>query len=92
MNQIMIAIILLRFDLRLLDGAVEQAPRVDRPPSSLCFATKGSLPATQGQRYAGHAKATKSLKDATKISAMPHGLCCLDRLLYNSRKDKLCRS
>jgi hypothetical protein len=42
--------------------------------------------------YAGHAKANKSLKDATKISLVPHGLCCLDRLLYNSRKDKLGRS
>ena len=28
----------------------EQAPRVDRPPPALCFATPGSLPATQGQR------------------------------------------
>ena len=28
----------------------EQAPRVDRPPSSLSYATPGSLPATQGQR------------------------------------------
>ena len=44
------------------------------------------------RRYAGHAKANKSLKDATKISLVPHGLCCLDRLLYNSRKDKLGRS
>jgi len=30
----------------------EQAPRVDRPPSSLCSATLDSLPATQEQRYA----------------------------------------
>ncbi len=30
----------------------EQSPRVDRPPSFLCFATQGSLPATQGQRSA----------------------------------------
>ena len=30
--------------------AVQQAPRVDRPPSSLGYATQGSLPATQGQR------------------------------------------
>jgi hypothetical protein len=29
----------------------EQALRVDRPPSALGFATQGSLPATQGQRY-----------------------------------------
>ena len=28
----------------------EQAPGVDRPPPSLCFATPASLPATQGQR------------------------------------------
>ena len=28
----------------------EHAPRVDRPPSSLSYATPGSLPATQGQR------------------------------------------
>jgi hypothetical protein len=30
----------------------EQAPRVDRPPPTLSYATPGSLPATQGQRYA----------------------------------------
>ena len=29
----------------------EQALRVDRPPSALGFATQGSLPATQGQRW-----------------------------------------
>jgi len=29
----------------------EQALRVDRPPSALSFATKDSLPATQGQRW-----------------------------------------
>ena len=28
----------------------EQAPRVDRPPLSLSYATPGPLPATQGQR------------------------------------------
>jgi hypothetical protein len=28
----------------------EQAPRVDRPPPALRFATTSSLPATQGQR------------------------------------------
>jgi hypothetical protein len=28
----------------------EQAPRVDRPPSALGYATPSSLPATQGQR------------------------------------------
>ena len=28
----------------------EQAPRVDRPPPSLCSATASFLPATQGQR------------------------------------------
>ena len=33
------------------DNDAEQAPRVDRPPSSLCFATASSLPATQGQRW-----------------------------------------
>jgi len=27
-----------------------QAPRVDRPPRALSYATSGSLPATQGQR------------------------------------------
>jgi hypothetical protein len=32
--------------------AAQQAPRVDRPPTTLCCATLGSLPATQGQRYA----------------------------------------
>jgi hypothetical protein len=32
------------------EGHFEQAPRVDRPPSILCCATFGSLPATQGQR------------------------------------------
>ena len=30
----------------------EQAPRVDRPPSTLRYATPVSLPATQGQRWA----------------------------------------
>jgi len=30
--------------------AFEQALRVDRPPSALCYATPASLPATQGQR------------------------------------------
>ena len=32
--------------------SIQQTPRVDRPPSTLCYATPGSLPATQGQRYA----------------------------------------
>jgi hypothetical protein len=37
--------------ITLLAGvAFEQAPRVDRPPPTLCFATLGSLPATQEQR------------------------------------------
>jgi hypothetical protein len=31
----------------------EQAPRVDRPPQNLGFATTYSLPATQGQRSVG---------------------------------------
>jgi len=31
-------------------GLVQQALQVDRPPPVLCFATAGSLPATQGQR------------------------------------------
>lgn len=30
----------------------EQAPRVDRPPSTLCYATSSTLPATQRQRWA----------------------------------------
>ena len=29
----------------------EQAPRVDRPPPTLCYATSSTLPATQGQRW-----------------------------------------
>ena len=29
----------------------EQAPRVDRPPATLCIATASYLPATQGQRW-----------------------------------------
>jgi hypothetical protein len=28
----------------------EHTPRVDRPPSALCYASPGSLPDTQGQR------------------------------------------
>jgi hypothetical protein len=51
-----------------------------------------SLPASDLERYADHSKATKSLKDAAKISPMPHGLCGLDGLLYNPDKDKLGRS
>jgi hypothetical protein len=35
----------------------EQALRVDRPPSAFSFATGGSVPATQGQRYAENKKA-----------------------------------
>jgi len=34
----------------LMKDEAEQAPGVDRPPSSLSYATLGSLPATQGQR------------------------------------------
>jgi hypothetical protein len=50
------------------------------------------MPATLGQRYAANPKPTNSQKDAFKISPIQPGLCGLDRLLYNSRMDKLGRS
>jgi len=30
--------------------SIQQVPRVDRPPATLGYASRGSLPATQGQR------------------------------------------
>jgi hypothetical protein len=33
-----------------LSRKIEQAPRVDRPPQTHCYAAIASLPATQGQR------------------------------------------
>jgi hypothetical protein len=43
-------------------------------------------------RYAANPKPTNSQKDAFKISPIQPSLCGLDRLLYNSRMDKLGRS
>lgn len=37
-------------DLYILRDACQQAPRVDRPPPTLSYATQVFLPATQGQR------------------------------------------
>lgn len=50
------------------------------------------LPAADLERYAVNSKPTNSQKDAFKISPMQPGLSGLDRLLYNSHKDKLGRS
>jgi hypothetical protein len=46
--------------------AFEQALRVDRPPSGLSYATPGSLPATQGQRW----KDVSSLMGASKAALL----------------------
>jgi len=41
----------------------EQAPRVDRPPSSFSYAAQGSLPATQGQRWTIYPYSFKGLSN-----------------------------
>ena len=39
--------------------SIQQTPRVDRPPATLGYASLGSLPATQGQRWADWVRLTQ---------------------------------
>ena len=56
----------------------EQALRVDRPPSALSFATCGSLPATQGQRWKDARKQSMQwLRPVSASKLMPRLLCVL---------------
>lgn len=75
-----------------LEGSPSNKPLEWTGRRRICLDSNRFLPATQGQRYAAQPKATNNRKDTTRIPPTPLSLCGLDRLLYNSHKDKLGRS
>jgi len=60
-------------DFVSLSGTSEQDLRVDRPPSALSFATCGSPPATQGQRWEALAQLERLLLQAWQMAWKPLG-------------------